>query len=150
MSWFVCCHVIISACPLCDAVCRWLWLIFIKKLFWIYYSLIQSMASQVFFLLLMLREENGRSKSAQQYSWNCSGQHFSAVIWFSDLNAFAPRQLLIKGLDSPDTQAGMAGTKRKSERVRFLLYYSAYNALSVSYFSFLFIPPPPPHLLDIQ
>lgn len=30
---------------------------------------------------------------------------FSAIIWFGDLNALALRQLLILGLDLPDTQA---------------------------------------------
>lgn len=40
---------------------------------------------------------------------------FSAIIWFGDLNALALRQLLILGLDLPDTQAGAVLTERGSQ-----------------------------------
>lgn len=63
---------------------------------------------------------------------------FSAIIWFGDLNACAPRQLLIKGLDLPDTQAEIAGTERKADRARVLLYSSAAYANTEAFKKTLF------------
>lgn len=73
---------------------------------------------------------------------------FSAIIWFGDLNAVAPRQLLIWGLDLPDTPAEMEGTGRGKESRAGFLYFlylphtGNYDTLYFNLLVFLFFPFP--------
>lgn len=115
MNWFVCSYVIISAYPLCDAVhCR-LWLI-LSKMFWIYYRLIQSMVSHsgfCFFSFCCLCSE--KKMERVRLHMKLQRAAFSTIIWFGDLNSVSLRQLLLYGLDLPDTQAEIVRTEKVRE-----------------------------------
>lgn len=92
MSWLVYCHIIISACPLCGAAYCRLWLI-LSKLFWIYYSLIQSMAARA--SVVYVPKGKWKERECTVILMKLQRAAFSGIIWFGDLNAFALRQLLI-------------------------------------------------------
>lgn len=139
VNWFIYCRFIIRACPWCCWLC-----LMLSELFWIYYSLIQSTATWAFCCLgceIKKKKQSGSSaQRAQQCLWNCSGQHFSGIILFGDLNAFAPRQLLIKGLDVPDMPAELVGDwNRKAGEIAVTGCYSGCNIALDNFFTFIYL-----------